>query len=102
MGGGEEGMREGGREGWEEERRAGGREGGKEGRREGGMKQAGYNTHLITIEVGARGVPHMAGFCRLKQELRLTRTEFSSLLSHVSHKAIEGSFSIWCSRNRVT
>ena len=65
-------------------------------------KQAGYNTHLITIEVGARGVPHMAGFCRLKQELRLTRTEFSSLLSHVSHKAIEGSFSIWCSRNRVT
>lgn len=65
-------------------------------------KQAGYDSHLITIEVGSRGVPHMAGFCRLKQELGLTRTELSSLLSRVSHKAIEGSFGIWCSRNKVT
>jgi len=31
----------------------------------------------------------MAGFCRLMQELGLTRTELSSLLSHVSHRAIE-------------
>ena len=65
-------------------------------------KQAGYNSHLITIEVPSRGVPHMAGFCRLKQELGLTRTELSSLLSRVSHKAIEGSFGIWCSRNKMT
>jgi len=65
-------------------------------------KQAGYDSHLITIEVGSRGVPHMAGFCRLKQELGLTRTELSSLLSRISHRAIEGSFGIWCSRNKVT
>ena len=32
-------------------------------------KQAGYDSHLITIEVGSQGVPHTAGFCRLKQEL---------------------------------
>ena len=88
----------GGREG------VGGREREEEGeemkeRRKG---EAGYNSHLITIEVGSRGVPHMAGFCRLKQELGLTRTELSSLLSRVSHKAIEGSFGIWCSRNKMT
>jgi len=44
-----------------------------------------------TIEVGSRGVPHMAGFCRLKK-LGLTQTELSSLLSHISHKAVEGVF----------
>jgi len=43
-------------------------------------KQAGYDFHPITIEVGSRGVPHMVGFCRLKQELGLTWTELSSLL----------------------
>ena len=64
-------------------------------------RQAGYNTHLITVEVGARGVPHMAGFRKLKQEIGLNRTELSSLLSSVSQKAIEGSFQIWCSRNRI-
>jgi len=58
-------------------------------------KQAGYDSDLITIEVGSRGVPHMAGFCRLKQELGLTQTELSSRLSHISYRAIEGSFGIW-------
>ena len=38
-------------------------------------RQAGYNTHLITVEVGARGVPHMAGFRELKQEIGLNRTD---------------------------
>ena len=65
-------------------------------------RQAGYKTHLTTVEVGAQGVPHMAGFSKLKHELGLTQTEMLSLLSHVSHKAIEGSFSIWCSSNRIT
>ena len=50
-------------------------------------RQSGYNTHLITVEVGAQGIPHMAGFSKLKQELGLTRTELSSLLSRISHKA---------------
>jgi len=62
-------------------------------------KQAGYNSHLITTEVRSRGVPHMARFCRFKHELGLTRTELSLLLSP---RAIEGSFGIWCSRNKVT
>ena len=57
-------------------------------------KQAGYTTPTS----GGSHTWHC--FCRLKQE-RFTRTELSSLLSHVPHKAIEGSFSIWCSRNRV-
>ena len=58
--------------------------------------QAGYNAHLITVEVGARGVPHMAGFRKLKQEVGLNQTELSSLLASVSQKVIEGYFQIWC------
>ena len=65
-------------------------------------RQAGYNTHLITVEVGARGIPHMAGFRKLKQEIELNQTELCSLLSSISQKVIEGSFHIWCSRNRIT
>ena len=64
-------------------------------------QQAGYTTTLTTIEVGARGVPHMPGFQTLKRDLQLTRTEFISLLHQVSQRAIEGSFEIWCSRNRT-
>ena len=64
-------------------------------------QQTGYATKLITIEVGARGVLHMMGFQVLKCELNLTKSEFSSMLYQVSRRAIEGSFGIWCSRNRV-
>jgi len=58
------------------------------------VKQADYNTHLVTTEVGSRGLPHMAGFGRL-EKLGLTQTELSSLLSHTSHQAIKESFGIW-------
>ena len=51
-------------------------------------QQAGYTTALITIEVGARGVLHIAGFQMLKHKLLLTKTEFSFLLYQVSQKAI--------------
>ena len=34
-------------------------------------RQAGYNAHLITVEVGEQGIPHMAGFSKLKHELGL-------------------------------
>ena len=64
-------------------------------------QQAGYTTALITIEVGARGVPHMAGFQMLKHELLLTKNEFSLLLHQIAQEAIEGSFRIWGSRNKT-
>ena len=64
-------------------------------------QQAGYTIALITIEVGARGVPHMTGFQMLKHELLLTKIEFSLLLYQVSRKAIEGSFRTWGSRNKT-
>ena len=64
-------------------------------------QQAGYTTTLTTIEVGARGVPHMPGFQTLKRDLQPTRTEFISLLHQVSQRAIEGSFEIWCSRTEL-
>ena len=58
-------------------------------------KQAGYNTHSSTIEVDPTHGTASAG--SNKNDL-----PGFSLLSHVPHNAIEGSFSIWCSRNRVT
>ena len=100
---------EGGREGGREEIRDGIREGrgeeGREGGRQRGRKPATriWSIELdkqattpisITVEVGAWGVPHMAGFSKLKHELGLTQTELLSLLSCVSHKAIKGSSSI--------
>ena len=74
--------REGGKYGRKRERGGGGKEEGKEGGRKRGKeegketsyddlvhraRQAGYNTHLITVEVGARGVPHMAAISKLNQ-----------------------------------
>ena len=40
-------------------------------------QQTGYATKLITIEVGARGVPHMMGFQVLKRELNLNFLPYS-------------------------
>ena len=72
---GEEGRggREGGKYGRKREREEGGGEGRKEGKETSyedlvhRARQAGYNTHLITVEVGARGVPHMAAISKLNQ-----------------------------------
>ena len=43
---------------------------------------AGYNTHLITVEVGARGVPHMTAFCKLKQAVSSTIHSFFEASFH--------------------
>ena len=65
--------REGGKYGRKREREGGGGEGRKEGKETSyedlvhRARQAGYNTHLITVEVGARGVPHMAAISKLNQ-----------------------------------
>jgi len=47
-------------------------------------QQAGYTTTLITVQVGARGVPHTTGLRTLKHELKLSSNGFSSLLNQVS------------------
>ena len=60
----------------------------------------GYDTKLITIEVGSRGVPHLPGFEDLASDLGLQRKQLARLLEDCAKLALAGSFSIWCSRNR--
>ena len=61
----------------------------------------GYKTSLLTLQVGSRGVPDLPGFEKLTKILNLSSRELSGLLTDVSRQALVGSFSIWCSRNRL-
>ena len=65
------------------------------------IKGAGYSAKLITVEVGSRGLPNIPGFEKLKHKLKLTNTQTSDLMVKTAEKAIIGSFSIWCCRNRT-
>ena len=58
----------------------------------------GYETSLLTLQVGSRGVPDLPGFAKI---LNLSSRELSVLLTAMSRQALVGSFSIWCSRNRL-
>ena len=64
-------------------------------------ERAGYNTTLITLEMGSHGVPHPPGFTQLAHELAMSRTELSKLLHQTSQAAITGSYQISCTRNRT-
>ena len=65
------------------------------------IRNAGYKATLITVEVGSRGLPNMCGFENLRKELKLTKTQTHVLMVQAAKRAMLGSFSIWCSRNRV-
>jgi len=67
-----------------------------------GARTSGYDAELITLEVGSRGVINPAGFKHLRQTLNICSTKMSELLLCTCKRAIEGSYSIWCSRNRIT
>ena len=61
----------------------------------------GYKAQLITLQVGSRGVPHLPGFEMLCKTLGLPSRDLVKLLEDVSRLALAGSYSIWCSRNRI-
>ena len=65
-------------------------------------KLSGYRTTLITLQIGSRGVPHFPSFKALATAISMSSKELSQLLHRVTTVAIEGSFKIWCSRNRVS
>ena len=62
----------------------------------------GYHTTLLTLQVGSRGVPDYASFSRLATLLDMSARDLSKLLERVTRAAIVGSFTIWCSRNRMS
>ena len=64
-------------------------------------KQKGFHASLITLEIGARGMPHAPGVRALQEALKLPRSAFSKLLTNVVRAAIVGSFSVWVQRNKL-
>ena len=60
----------------------------------------GYNTTLLALQVGSRGIPHYRSFSKLASVLHMSTRDFTNLLQRVAKAAISGSFTIWCSRNR--
>lgn len=62
-------------------------------------KNKGYETTLITIEVGSRGVPNVSGFKKLQKELALTSVQTECLLMHKLYKGIDRS--IWTIQNKL-
>ena len=62
----------------------------------------GYHATLLTLQVGSRGVPDYTSFSNLATFLDMSMRDLSKLLERVTRAAIVGSFSIWCSRNRMS
>ena len=65
-----------------------------------GACNADYETKLITLEVGSRGVINPAGFQHLKTTLNTTTSEMTKLMVELCKRTIQSSYSIWCCRNR--
>ena len=65
------------------------------------IEQAGYNTTLITLEVGSRGVPHLPGFTTLAHELAISNRDLSSLLHQCCQASITSSYKVWCAKNTL-
>ena len=64
-------------------------------------EEAGYQSKLITLEIGSRGLPDMRGFKKLRGDLSITRKALHSTLVKASRAAVTASHKIWCSQNRV-
>ena len=62
----------------------------------------GYQATVLTIQMGSRGVPDYDSFSKLATMLKFKKKEMSALLERVIRAALIGSFTIWCSRNRVS
>ena len=65
-------------------------------------RAAGYKTELITVEVGSRGMLDVSNFDALREVIKTSMKEFTSLTLLTIRTAILGSFDIWSSRNCVT
>ena len=61
----------------------------------------GYDTTTLTIQMGSRGIPDYASFSNLANMVQITGKQLVTLLERVITAALIGSFTIWCSRNRV-
>ena len=65
-------------------------------------RAAGYQSRLITAEIGSRGMLGNGNFDGLKEAIKAPRKEFIDLSPKTIKTAIMGFFSIWGSRNHTT
>ena len=59
----------------------------------------GYRAHLLTIEVGSRGLPHTTSFTKLRQHLDLSKRMTTKQMIDTARTAISESHMIWKARN---
>lgn len=64
------------------------------------VERAGYKSHIITIEVGSRGLVNPTGFEKLALAFNIKDAQLKHLFTTLSREAILGSHRIWCSRNK--
>ena len=64
-----------------------------------GACNTGYETEIITLEAGSRGVVNPAGFQHLKTTLNITTSEMSRLMFGLCKRTIEVFYNIWPCRN---
>ena len=65
-------------------------------------KLSGYKAHVISLEVGSRGLINWKGFSQLKDEFHINKKDLNSQLVRVSQILITESYKIWCRRNTVS
>ena len=66
------------------------------------VEKKGFNTELITLEVGSRGLVRVDGFKRLRDSVCGDKQRWKQLLQDITITAIKGSYKIWTSRNHPT
>ena len=66
-----------------------------------GGKAGGYSTHLLTLEVGSRGMVDVDDFHSLAQALKASQKDIFSLCRSVIRTTLLESYKIWGSRNMV-
>ena len=60
------------------------------------VQESGYTMTLVTVEVGARGVPNIKAFSKLRSLLGLNDKAAKDLMTKACGQAIKGSYRIWC------
>ena len=66
------------------------------------VRVAGYRAHLITLEVGSRGMLSLDDLEELKDALQPSTKELTTLCAQAVRASILGSFRIWASRNSAS
>ena len=59
----------------------------------------GYNAHILTLEVGNRGILNRDVFMSLGELLKTSRGVFTNFLTALARTSISQSHKIWCLRN---